>query len=231
MPVNTLDQQITMPIGADAADNPVAFVNMVADVEARLVRNYTDTADRTARQLVVSENQISTLATENRVEVYDGTNNISLYPRALFAHLRTASNQTLTPSSTVLQNVTTLVAAMPTAGNFAFRSTVWYSSAAAADIKFAYTIPAGSTLLWNGIGVVTASGTSGDATFSTANASDASIPYGGAGVGVILCCQIEGVYVAGGTAGNLQFRAAQNTADATNTVIHQHSRMEVWRMV
>lgn len=229
MPVNTLDQQITMPIGADAADNPVAFVNMVADVEARLVRNYTDTADRTARQLSVSENQISTLATENRVEIYDGTNNISLYPRTMFAYLRTASNQTLTPSSTALQNVTTLVAAMPTAGNFSFRSTIWYSSATAADIKLAYAIPAGATLLWNGLGVVIASGTTGDATFSTLAASDASVSYGGAGVGVILCCRIEGVYVAGGTAGNLQLRAAQSTADASNTVIHQHSRMEVWR--
>lgn len=231
MPTDTTDQQITLPIGADSADNPVAFINFVADVEQRLVRHYTNLADRTARMLVLSENALSTLATEDRVEVYDGTNHVSLYSRSLFSQTRVTPAQTLTQNSTALQNVTNLFAPMPTAGNFAFRASIFYSSAAAADIKFAFLLPAGASIVWNGDGVVTGSGTTGDGTYNTAGGSDVALSYGGAGVGTGLFCHIEGAYVAGGTAGNLQFRAAQNTADLTNTVINANSRLEVWRVV
>lgn len=230
MPTDTSDQQITMPVDADSADNPVSFVNMVADVEQRLVRRYTNEADRTARMLTLSENAISTLATEDRVEVYTGTTQISLYNRALFAQPRMTAIQNLTMSSTALQSITELVAAVPAAGTFNFRGVIYYSSSTTADMKFAFLLPAGGTILWNGSGVVTGGTGTGDFTATTAAASDATISFGGNGVGTVLACQIEGTYVAGGTAGNLQFRAAQNTVDATQSVIHIHSRLEVWRI-
>jgi hypothetical protein len=229
MPTDTSDQQITMPVDADSADNPVAFVNSVADIETRLVRRYTSEADRTARMLSLSENDISTLATEDRAEIYNGSAHVSLYRRSLFALARKTANLTLTQNSTALQNVTELLAAVPTAGTFGFRAVIYYSSATVADIKFAFLLPAGGTVLWGGIGVVTGGGASGDANFATAAASDATVPYGGNAVGVVLNLQIEGEYTAGGTAGNLQLRAAQNTADLSNTVIHAGSRLEVWR--
>lgn len=229
MPTDTSDQQITMPVDADSADNPVAFVNMVADVESRLVRRYTDEADRTARMLSLTENAISGLATENRLDCYDGSNHVSLYRRGLFAFGIKTANQNLTLSSTTLQDVTQLVFAMPTAGTFTFRGIVYYESATAADIKFAFTIPAGATMRWNILGVVTTATSTGDATFTTTTTSDSSVSFGGAGAGVTLCAQIEGDYTAGGTAGNLQFRAAQATSDATQTIITSRSRIEVWR--
>jgi hypothetical protein len=219
-----------MPIDADAADNPVAFVSMVADVEVRLVRRYTNEADRTARMLSLSENAISTLDTENRADIYDGANHVSLYTRSLSTLARLTANQTLTQNSTALQNVTQLLAAVPTAGNFGFRASVFYSSSTVADIKFAFLLPAGGSILWNGLGIVVGSGGTGDATFSTVGASDSALSYGGNGVGTVQICQIEGVYVAGGTAGSLQFRAAQNTAELTNTVIQSNSRLEVFRI-
>lgn len=230
MPANTPDQQITLPIGADPADNPVAFIDAVADLEVRLVREYTSVADRTARMVSLAENDISTLAAEDRVEVYDGTNQISLFTRALYASPRVLANQTLTQNTTVLQNVTSVSAPVPTAGTFAFRGMVYYSSSTAADIKFAWLLPAGATVLWNGLGMVTGSTGTGDATFTTVAASDATVACGGGGVGVILSVQIEGTYVAGGTAGTLQFRAAQNTADLSNTVVHAHTRFDIWRL-
>lgn len=230
MPTDTPDQQITMPVDADSADNPVAFVNSVADIEQRLVRRYASEADRTARMLTLNENDISTLAAEDRVEVYTGTTHVSLYNRSLFAQPRITVNQTLTPSSTALQNVTELVVAMPTAGTFAFRGIIYYSSSTTADIKFAFTFPAGAGMIWTVLGVVTGGTSSGDATFATAFASDSALAIGGNGVSTNLACQVEGIYVAGGTAGNLQFRAAQNAADATNTLVQAHSRLEVWRI-
>jgi len=231
MPTDTADQQITLPIGVDTADNPVAFINFVADVEQRLVRRYTNAADRTARMLVLTENDLSTLAAEDRVEVYDGIDHVSLYSRCLFSQTRVNPSQILTQNTTVLQNVTNLFAPMPLTGSFGFRAGIFYSSSVTADIKFAFSIPAAASILWNGNGVVLGSGVSGDGTFNTANASDAALSYGAAGVGTTLFCSIEGSYIAGGTAGNLQFRAAQNTAELSNTTIVATSRLEVWRIV
>lgn len=229
MPVNTTDQQITIPIGADVADNPVAFINQVADVEPRLVRTYTNEADRTARMLALSENDFSTLAAENRAEIYNGTNHISLHTRSLYAQMYKSATQILTPSSIALQSVTDLVTPVPAAGTFSFRGIIYYESGTTPDIKFAFLVPAGSILRWGGLGVVPAGGSTGDASFLTTTPSDGSISYGGAGIGTVLFCQIEGEYVAGGTAGNFQFRAAQNTSDPSNTSIIARSRIEMWR--
>lgn len=231
MPTDTSDQQITMPVDADAADNPVAFVNMVADVEPRLVRLYTNEADRTARMLSLAENELSGLAAENRLDVYNGTNHVSLYTRSLFAMAYKTANQTMTPSSTALQNVTDLVAAMPTAGTFSFRGIIYYDTSTGADVKIAFTTPAGVTFRWGGIGVATTGTTTGDGNFATVTGSDTPLSYGGAGAGTVMLCQVEGEYVAGGTAGNLQFRAAQNAAEASNTIIIARSRLEVWRHI
>jgi hypothetical protein len=229
MATDTTDQQITRPVDADIADNPVAFINMLADVEQRLVRNYASEADRTARRASVTENQLSTLADTDRVEVYTGTTDISLYRRSLYAMLYKSANQILTVSSTTLQNVTDLVIAVPAAGTFSFRGVIYYDGPTAADIKFAFNIPALATLRWMGLGVVTGGTTTGDATFTTVTASDATISFGAAGAGTVIGCIIEGEYVGGGTAGNLQFRAAQNTSDPGNTTINARSRLEVWR--
>jgi len=229
MPTDTSDQQITEPIGADSADNPVAFANAFSDVEPRLVRLYTNEADRTARMLTLLENNISGLAAEDRLDAWNGSAHVSLHRRSLFASPRMTAIQNLTLSSTALQSITSLVAAMPTAGTFDFRGVIYYSSSTTADIKFAFLLPAGATILWNGPGVVTGGTGTGDTTATTAAASDATISYAGNGVGTVLACQIEGTYVAGGTAGNLQFRAAQNTSDATQSVIHIHSHLDIWR--
>lgn len=229
MPTTTTDQGITIPVDADSADNPVAFTNNVAGIEQRVVRQYTNEADRTARMLVLPENAVSGLASENRMDVWDGTNHISLYRRSLFAMAYKAANQTLTPSSTALQSVTDLVVAMPAAGTFSFRGVIYYDSGTTPDIKFAFLLPAGAGLRWSGLGVVVGGTSTGDASFVTVTASDSAIGFGGAGAGTVLACQIEGEYVAGGTAGNLQFRAAQNTSDPSNTIVVARSRLEVWR--
>lgn len=228
MPAVTPDQGLSLPIGADAADNPVAFTNFVAAVEPRLLRLYTDTADRTARQLVVAENELSGLATENRVEVYNGTTNISLRARAVHTTTRVAADQILTASNTTLQNVTNMVATLPaTAGAiFQFEARVFYDASTTADIKFAFTIPAAATMRWG----VSAFGTAGtNPTYGTATASATAVPVGGLGVATVLLALITGEVTMGATGGNLQLQAAQNTSDPSVTTIFTRSFMEVWR--
>lgn len=229
MPTNTPDQGIPIPDGTDSADAPVGFTNEVAVIEPKLVRAYTTEADRTAKMLSLAENAISTLSTDNRVEIYDGANHISLYRRSLYAFLYKTASQNLTVSSTTLQNVTDLVVAMPAAGTFSFRGIAYYDSNTTADIRFAFLTPVGVTLRWNGLGMVVGGTTTGDATFSAVTGPDTAVLYGGAGTGTVLACQFEGEYVAGGTAGNFQFRAAQGTSDPGTSVIIARSRFEVWR--
>lgn len=233
MPTDTTDQQITRPIGADSADNPVAFINGLADLEPRLVRSYTNEADRTARMLSLSENALSTLAAENRAEIYDGAAHVSLFTRALFAEKFRTADAAAINNSTVLVSDATLVVALPTAGRFHWDLTLFYDSSTAGDFKVAHTIPAGATMQWGGLGASTAvSGGLGTGQFSAVTASGTSIAYGGSGVGTAntLMLNIKGGVVMGGTAGNLQVQYAQQTADPTNTVVRAHSRLLVWRV-
>lgn len=233
MPTDTTDQQITTPSGTDAADNPAAFINNVADVEPRLVRRYTSEADRTARMASLAENDFSTLSTEDRAEIYNGTNHISLFSRALFANKFRTTDATAIISSTTLVSDAVLFAALPAAGRFQFDLTLFYDSSTAADFKVAFTIPAGATMQWGGIGAsTTVSSGVGTAQFSTTVTSDASIAYGGSGNGAanVLMLIARGSVVMGGTAGNLQTRYSQQTSDATNTIVRAHSRLQVWRV-
>lgn len=233
MPTTTTDQGITIPVDADSADNPVAFTNNVAGIEQRLVRQYTNEADRTARMLVLPENAMSGLATENRLDVWDGAAHVSLYHRSVFANLYRTADSAALVSNTTLQNDTDLAIALPTAGRFQFEAVIFYDSSTTADFKAAFTVPAGATLRWGGIGAsTTVSGGVGPGQFSVAIASGAAIVYGGSGTGTAntLILKISGTVVMGGTSGPLWFQWAQNTSDATNTIVRANSRLTAWRV-
>lgn len=237
MPTNTPDQQITYPADADAADNPVAFNQFVGDVEPRLVREYTTEADRTARMLALTTNEISSLSAPSvgtpRVEVYDGTNHVSLYTRSLYGFVRLNATFPLTASSTVLQNVTGIAIALPAVASqiFRFRGVLFYDGAATGDIKFAFTVPAGVTMRWGAIGLAAAAATNpGDGTFASTPTSGTALGFGCAGAGTILMATVEGELTTSATAGNLQLQAAQNTSDVTVSNVIARSSLEAWRV-
>lgn len=228
MPTITPDQGLSLPAGPDAASNMVAFANFAAGVEQRLVRLYANDAARTANRATVAENEVSALGTENRLDVYDGVRDVSLYTRSVYSRIRLALAQGLTPSSTVLQNVTSMTVPLPaTAGTiFRWRSVIYYDASAAADFKFAYTAPAGTTMRWSIHALNTAATGS---VYATATASGTSVTIGANGVGTVLPAYLEGDITMGGTAGNLQLQAAQNVADATAVNVFERSVMEVWQ--
>lgn len=232
MPTNTPDQQITLPIGVDSADNPVVFTNFVTDVEPKLVRTYADVADRALRQLVVAENEISGLAAEDRFDVYTGAIQVSLYTRALHARTRLAADHLLTMSNTVFQDVTGMALALATSSTFHVRGHFFYDSSTTADIKFAVTIPAGTSFRVGMQGLATtATTTTGDLTLATQSVSATSIAaFSGIGVGAIVYATLEGDVTTAGTAGNLQLQAAQNTSDATQSTVRARSYWECWRL-
>lgn len=234
MPTDTPDQQITLPTDPDFADNPVAFNQFVGDVENRLNRRYTTEADRTARMLTLSSGDESALTApavgNPRSEVYDGSNHISLYTRSVFTYVRKTADETVN-NSTALQNDNELLAALPTAGTYQFEMNMLYSATTVADIKFAFTWPAGATAFWSAIGLATGAATlTGDATFSFTNGSGTSVAFGGIGAGAPVPIRLFGNIVMGGTAGNLQLQWAQQNLEATNTIVHSNSNLQLWRV-
>lgn len=229
MPTDSPDQQITMPVDADTADNPVAFVSAVGDFEHLLVRHYTNEADRTTRMLTLVENDVSTLSGENRVEIWNGSAHVSLYTRSLFLFARKTAVQNFQATGTTLTDVTNLLAALPgTAGLiFGWRTVIFYDGDGTADIKFAFTIPAGATMTWAVAGFAT---NSTDPTFTGTTVSGTAVALGAIGVGTTNMAIIEGEVTMGATAGNLQLQAGQNSAVAAATNVQARSRLEVWRI-
>lgn len=236
MPTDTPDQQITKPVDADTADNPVAFNSSVADIEQRLVRMYTDEADRTARMLVLNNGSLSMLTAptvgSQRTEVYDGTNHVSLFTRSVWGRNRKTADQNVGPSNTVLANITGMSIPLPgtTGAIFQFEAVAYYNSNTTADIKFAFTIPAGATMRWGGTGLSTGAGSvSGDATFPSITGSGTSAAFGGAAADA--WAYFQGEVTMGVTAGNLQLQAAQQTSDASATNVLARSRIMAYRIL
>lgn len=234
MPANTPDQQITEPVGTDTADNPLAFNQSVADIEPKLVREYTTEADRTTRMVSLAGNQISSLSAPSvgtdRVEVYDGTNHVSLYSRAVYTIAYKGGSQNVGPSNIVLQDVTFLLVPLPgiTGAVFQWEAVVYYNSGTTADLKFAYTMPAGATMRWGMIALATGAGSvTGDVNMASTTASGTAVNIGGAAADAMAV--MHGEITMAATAGNLQLQAAQATSDASTSNILGRSRITAWR--
>ncbi|ALE77656.1 hypothetical protein WY02_03430 [Pseudonocardia sp. AL041005-10] len=99
-------------------------------------------------------------------------------------------------------------------GTYVLDGVVFYNTLGAADIKFDFTVPAGSGR-YSVAGLSTAIGTvtEGDVVMLTSTIGGAAIAVGGNG-NVVLAAQLAGSFVVT-TAGNLVLRYAQNTANAT----------------
>lgn len=234
MSTNTPDQQITLPAGPDLANNPLAFTDMIADVETRLVLKYTNVADRTARHTAPIENDLTGLATENRYDSYDGTNYVSLFARGSHVFVRRTADGTpgsgAVNNNTTLQNEPVLLGAVSTGATYMWEAGVFYDSSATADIKFAFTTPTFSAMRWSINGLATSATTNeGDVKIATVNVSGTSTQVGGIGVGTIVFAKMEG-YIVTTAAGNIQLQFAQQTLDATQTTIRNGSYLRIWRM-
>lgn len=225
------DQGITLQVGTDPANLPSAQNAEYAGLLQRMNRLYVDDADRLARMLTLAENNISSLAASDRVEIYNGVNHVSLRTRANFQSVRRATDAAAINNSTALVSDAVMTTVLPAVtGIFAFRDVIVYSSSQAADYKIAYTWP--GTAWWGGDGIaVGAAGTTGDGQFAVTNVSGTSAAFGGAAVGTRLMITVEGEVVLAGVGGNLVLQYAQQTLDATNTIpAYAGTRREVWRV-
>lgn len=154
-----------------------------------------------------------------------------LQARRLFA--ANTGPQTLTPSSTALQNVTDLVVAVPGGATAVWRidCLVLFESNQSADLKLAFTRPSGSTLSWALSGLLS-TGTNFEATAGTVHrqVDDTAAAVAGLGAGVATSAQMMGLLRMGASAGNLQLRAAQNATHASDTKILADTYLSLTRV-
>ena len=124
-------------------------------------------------------------------------------------------------NSTTLVNDSVLFWPLTANVTYDFRIVILYTSNATANFKFAFTFPAGCRLDFGFVGLLLGGTNTVDsrAAINIASAGTVSIAGGAAPEAV----HINGTLSVGGTAGNLQLQFAQNTANASNTVVNAGS--------
>ena len=140
----------------------------------------------------------------------------------LIARESKASSETVNGSST-LQNDDDLVVAVGT--NQIWEMFLWarYTSGTTPDIKFAWTIPA-SAVMWR---VAFRKST----TYGWVDPTNDSTAIVADGDGATEREYLERVFVTtAGTAGNVQLQWAQNTSDASDTIVLAGSRLLAFRI-
>ncbi|MBI3274039.1 MAG: hypothetical protein HYZ69_02750 [Candidatus Colwellbacteria bacterium] len=136
--------------------------------------------------------------------------------------IRKTSDETVN-NSTTLTNDNELFLAMAANETWFFKVLFMHIGNITADINVAFTIPTGATLVW---------GCSGTRQLSDGNIGGcgAITTSGGAqsyaAFTTVETVVLTGVVVNGGTAGNLQFQWAQNTATAVDTKVVTDSYLE-----
>lgn len=216
-PVNLPDQNWTVPIGADAADNPLAFVDFAADVQQTVVLRYPNTATRDAFNGSRVAGDVSFTAGNTWYERWTGSKWLPCTAINVFK----ANNQTVN-NSTVLVNDTELVLPLPAASSrYGFQFNLRYSTNTTADIALSFSGPAGATITFGGAGPDTSAANVFNA---ASNYSDtiapASLFFGGGATGNI---SVQGSVETAAATGSLTLRFAQAIANASNTTIASFS--------
>jgi hypothetical protein len=218
MPVNTTDQQITLPVDGDAADVPQSFLDQTADIESRLLKRYADATDRDTRNPTPNNGEMCFLSSANQwMRRHLGV----WVPDPFQSAIRKASEVLVVNNSTafVLDGELFLPLTPNTFMNF--EAALFWDSGATADIKFDWSLVsgAGATMpVWGILGPdVGAAAGVGNVNTVAATAFGTTIARGGGGIGTIISAKMFGTVVVGANSGVLFLRWAQNALEAVNT--------------
>jgi len=137
--------------------------------------------------------------------------------------VRKAADQTVN-NSIALVNDTHLLFAVGTNETWEFTLVLRYNSNAAADIDFAITVPAASTLNWAIMGISPAQAPQFGVVIVSADR------YSAFGKTADYLAIIKGVAITAGTAGNVQLQWCQDTQDVSDTKVLEDSVLTAWQI-
>jgi hypothetical protein len=231
MPTVTPDQGLSLPIQADAANQQTAFAsynNTSSGVESRLVKRYTNFADRAARNPTPTTGEISFLATPGFHFRWTGSAWFELYPITAYK----AAETQVVNNSTVFVNDSHLFIAMQANAVYAIDGYFAWDTGNTGKIKFVCTVPAGAgSNQWTILAPDTSSTTTtGVPNWQSLAGVGNTVARGGAGIGTFIGGHVRGDVTTGGTAGNLTLQWAQNAAEAVNTRVKTGSYLRLQRV-
>ena len=143
--------------------------------------------------------------------------------------VRKTANETVNNSNT-LQNDDTLLVALSANEVVAFMCFIIIDSGTTPDFQAAFTVPAAATLAWGQAGLASQN-TASAFTYSVAvTVSGTAVAMGGVGAGSPMSVMLVGTVANGANAGNLQLQWAQNTANASDTIVYANSWLVALRV-
>ena len=145
-----------------------------------------------------------------------------LVPNAVYK----PSDQSVT-SSTTLVNDTALILPLLASATYFFQVYLNYEGGTqgSSDIKWGWTVPAGTTMRYTAMYLSTA----GAVTIAGTRIETDVVAAGSNGAATLRGLQMVGQVTVSTTAGNLQMQWAQNTISATSTIVHTGSTLSMQR--
>ena len=144
---------------------------------------------------------------------------------------RALNDVSVTSSTTLVNADTGLAIALEADSIYLWDAYIAYDAGATGDLKLAWTVPASTTGHWCGWGLSTATtGSIGDmvAIRAAGYGSGNTLSFGGsASFSGFLALQARGYIDTAATAGTLQLQFAQNTSNATATILKGGSWVRV----
>lgn len=169
----------------------------------------------------VTMTQLKTLLALTSANISDFTAAVNAISGLAVTVVKT--NDESVTSSVALQNDDELKVALAANTEYGFECWLYYTTAGAADLKIAFTVPTSALLLWSttwwddtGVALKGADVVTGGSDVTTAFLA------GGSTLGWI---RVSGSVRTSSTAGDLQLRWAQNTSSATPSVVKAGSTM------
>lgn len=128
-------------------------------------------------------------------------------------------------ADTTLANITGFSISVAASSKYAFIMYINYDSDSTPDFKFDFTLPASAT----GNYWMQYSSTAGVPTDAFFTLATTPITVGGAGAGTLRGASLQGTLITS-SAGTVQIRGAQNTSDATDTIVSTSSYIIAWKL-
>lgn len=152
----------------------------------------------------------------------------SLLTSMLTLHVNKAIDETVNNSAT-LQDDNELFLPVAASATYLLTMFLHYQTGDTPDIKFSWSVPSATTMRWSPHGIGNAV-TSAIGDMWVGICTESSVITLGGGGGSAMTAQVMGTVRVSTTAGNLQFRWAQNTATVSDTKVLADSWIELKRI-